>query len=345
MLHQIRLRPRHAAASTYPAYIVNKLMVKTEKPYSVLPFPVTTGLHSITHHDISLLILIVFLICSVTFTLFIQLWTVQTEYKFHRPYFVNTIQLAVSLVPLLYAARKAVLVNSFRPRSTMGIIAVHVGILTLNAIFVTHIPVTRLHTLHALSIPFAWILSRNSCRRHWGISLSCAVYCVGAWLAGTGRPPLAATAIGVVYAALLALYSVLVKRNLEHTDLWYVIYISFAFSSDMAEYGLYRCLLTYQTGVSLLAMVPVTLISGELAQPLPYFVTDAGFWFQMVQVSKGRGRRKHFCLYTCIFIDCYGSDGAFYQRMCNVFDPTYITHDTSNGCRDKGRQQCFGNPN
>ncbi|KAF8933301.1 hypothetical protein BGZ52_008105 [Haplosporangium bisporale] len=203
-----------------------------------------------------------------------------SEFKFPYPCFVTLFQLIVALVLLVVCGqlgkrRRALsMVPPFEfdldlARKIAPLSVIYVLMLTLNNLCLQLVEVTFYQVARSLSIFFNIFFTYTMLNQKTspGAACACAVVVLGFFVGAYGEtnfswPGLLA---GVGSSVFVALYGIYVKKTLSIVD-----------------NNQWR-LLHYNTAISIVLLVPIVMLSGEMGEILRevYFLRDMQFWFLM----------------------------------------------------------------
>ncbi|KAI9265121.1 hypothetical protein BDA99DRAFT_507775 [Phascolomyces articulosus] len=256
----------------------------------LLPLPATTTqrlLPSLTRLDS----LVVYIVASLFATFLVSFLFTKTEYKFPFPHVVNCIQLAIawliasktpiaSLLPSSPSSSLPTATTTTTPLQTTRLLfpvtAAYIGWLVVNPLFLIHVPINAYQIFTGLALPLSHIListsfflkkptQSSSSSLTVDTLVACGLYYFGFWLSseGFGKISWQGTFLGLFNAFFLALYGVLAKKSLISVDPW--------------------TLVRHNSGWGCLVMIPFGIYNWVTwPGPVPSFVDELGFWFQMV---------------------------------------------------------------
>ncbi|CEI93406.1 hypothetical protein RMCBS344292_07640 [Rhizopus microsporus] len=150
---------------------------------------------------------------------------------------------------------------------------VYMCVIIFNPLFLRHVETTAYHFSHSLSIAFSLIFSFYMLQVEPSQNLisACIIVMFGFCIGSMGQ--LNFSLAGVFYAlawpAVVAIYGIYVKKTVAalRNDVWLLI--------------------QYNTAMSIVTLIPLVLLSGELKEVLTnvWFLDEFGFWLQMVITS------------------------------------------------------------
>ncbi|KAI8374316.1 uncharacterized protein BYT42DRAFT_615490 [Radiomyces spectabilis] len=240
-----------------------------------LPFPAIMRGYS----DRALTPIVIYLVVSLFATIVEKFLATGSEYKFPFPLFTAFFQLLITAV-LMRAWEVLGKMTSFRVRATgwdratatriVPLSCVYVCLIVVDIHFLQTVPPTLYLIVRAISIPISILLSLRWLHQTVSSFMQgmCIAIIIGLWLASDGLLALSTRGIfwGLIYATLIAVYSVLIKNSLVvvHQDIWRLLY--------------------YYISMAIPMMGVILWISGESSRIRKevYFLDEFGFWFQMV---------------------------------------------------------------
>ncbi|KAG0327085.1 hypothetical protein BG004_002840, partial [Podila humilis] len=203
-----------------------------------------------------------------------------TEFKFPYPCFVTLFQLVVALILLVICGqlgkrRRALsMIPPFEfdldlARKIAPLSVIYVLMLTLNNLCLQLVEVTFYQVARSLSIFFNIFFTYTMLRQKTspGAILACSVVVLGFFVGAYGEASFSWSGLmaGVGSSVFVALYGIYVKKTL-----------------NIVDNNQWR-LLHYNTTLSIILLVPIVMLSGEVGEIRQevYFLGDISFWILM----------------------------------------------------------------